>query len=60
MTTRTTSSSLGRSITYTLRLTGTTGRPTAHDLWVVDCVPNGLAFGNFVDPHPGHGDDDRR
>ena len=29
------------------------GRPPAHDLWVVDCVPNGLTFNAFLDPHPG-------
>ena len=43
----------GQVVTYSLRLVGTTGRPTAHDLWVVDCVPSGLTFGAFLDPHPG-------
>ena len=43
----------GEVVTYTLRLVGTVGRPPAHDLWVVDCVPNGLTFNAFLDPHPG-------
>ena len=43
----------GEVVTYSLRLVGTAGRPPAHDLWVVDCVPSGLAFGAFLDPHPG-------
>ncbi len=43
----------GQVVTYTLRLVGTGGRPPAHDLWVVDCVPSGLTFGTFLDPHPG-------
>ncbi len=43
----------GQTVTYSLRLVGTAGRPAAHDLWVVDCVPSGLTFGAFLDPHPG-------
>ena len=43
----------GQQVTYSLRLVGTTGRPPAHDVWVVDCLPSGLTFGGFLDPHPG-------
>ena len=43
----------GQVVTYSLRLVGATGRPPAHDLWVVDCVPSGLTFNAFLNPHPG-------
>ncbi len=43
----------GQTVTYTLRATGSSGRPPGHDAWVVDCVPAGLTFGAFLDPHPG-------
>ena len=43
----------GQVVTYTLRVVGSNGRPPAHDLWVLDCVPNGTAFGGFVPGFPG-------
>ena len=45
--------SAGQTVTYTLRLVGATGRPPSHDVWVVDCLPNGMNFGAFVTPITG-------
>ena len=35
----------GQTVTYTLTAANTAGRPPAHDVVVVDCVPSGLTFG---------------
>lgn len=47
-------------VTYTLRATNPSTRPTAHDVWITDCIPAGLTFESFgsvsgtpLGPFPG-------
>ena len=42
-----------QAVTYTLTAGNTTGRPTAFDTWVVDCIPAGLALGTVGVPSQG-------
>ena len=53
----------GETVTYTLTASNAAGRPPLHDTWVIDCLPEGLTFGDYVPasrsdvlpPEPGTG-----
>ncbi|MGB7979201.1 MAG: isopeptide-forming domain-containing fimbrial protein [Candidatus Nanopelagicales bacterium] len=43
--------SAGEEVTYTLTATNSAGRPPLHDSWVVDCLPAGIDFKQYVLPN---------
>ncbi len=53
----------GETVTYTLTASNADGRPPLHDTWVIDCLPEGLTFGDYapagrsdvLPPEPGTG-----
>ncbi len=42
----------GQSVTFTLEVDDTAGRPPLHDSWVVDCVPSGLESPTYTTTTP--------
>lgn len=45
----------GQTVTYTLTVTNAAGRPPAHDMFVVDCVPALLAVTGILPGSPNQG-----